>query len=149
MLHPLSSCYSRIFLPTMALTMLLFTLSCSTWGKPKHNMNDLLLAEQDFIKAMKWGDYKHASGWIAPEAKEDFWRNVDGFQNHLHIMDYDIRDVIFEGGDGFSTVLLKCRYYFTSDPQLKTKTLRQKWTYGEEPSGWQLQQHALGELLVQ
>lgn len=149
MLHPLSSGFSRIFLPTMALTILLFTLSCSTWGKPKNNMNDLLLAEQDFIKAMKWGDYKHASGWIAPEAKEDFWRNVDRFQNHLHIMDYDIRDVIFEGGDGFSIVLLKCRYYFTSDPQLKTKTLRQKWTYGEEPSRWQLQQHALGELLVQ
>ena len=149
MLHPLSSGFSRIFLPTMALTILLFTLSCSTWGKPKNNMNDLLLAEQDFIKAMKWGDYKHASGWIAPEAKEDFWRNVDRFQNHLHIMDYDIRDVIFEGGEGSSIVLLKCRYYFTSDPQLKTKTLRQKWTYGEEPSGWQLQQHALGELFVQ
>jgi hypothetical protein len=64
-------------------------------------------------------------------------------------MDYDIRDVIFEGGGGSSIVLLKCRYYFTSDPQLKTKTLRQKWTYGGEPSGWQMQQHALGELLVQ
>lgn len=127
--------------------LLLFSVSCATINKPKNDEKSLLIAVQGFLKAMKWEEYKIASVWVAPSAKEDFWKNIDRFQGKLHLLDYEIRDIGFQNPNPTKTVLLRCRYYSTSDPELRTKTLHQKWVFSVSPEGWQVLEPDLGGFL--
>jgi hypothetical protein len=52
-----------------------------------------------------------------------------------------------EQGGLYGTAMLRFRYYYRNDPQVRTKTLRQQWRFLEKEKTWQVVQFSLEELM--
>jgi hypothetical protein len=114
-------------------------------GGQKDNEKGLLLAVERFSKDLRWEDYKSASAWIAPSAKEEFWGQADRLHEGVRIVDYQIVDA---GLDGFSgKVTLRYRFYQKQNPQIQNRTLHQQWLYSEKDEAWQVVRHDLQKLM--
>ena len=58
------------FSPGWSVSLPAFSASCTLLGGQKDDEQGLLLAADRFNKDLRWEDYKSASSWIAPAAKE-------------------------------------------------------------------------------
>ena len=107
----------------------------------------MLGAADRFNTDLKWQDYKSAASRMAPSERESFWGKVDQLQGRIRIMDYQVVDVNLKGKEGSGTVILRYRFFSTSNPQLQTKTLHQKWVFSERGEGWQVVENDLEKIM--
>ena len=135
--------------PAMSLICLVLPLllSCSTFGDKKNDDKSLVEHIEAFNSALRWEDFKIAASVIPPQSQEEFWRLADKMQGRVRIMDFQIRNVSMEPGSQSWTAILRFRYYYTDDPHVRTKTLRQRWRFLEKEEVWQLVQFDLMELM--
>jgi hypothetical protein len=121
--------------------------SCGLFSSQKNDGQALLGAADRFNTDLKWQDYKSAASRIAPSERESFWGKVDQLQGRIRIMDYQVVDVNLDGKEGSGTVILRYRFFSTSNPQLQTKTLHQKWVFSERGEGWQVVENDLEKIM--
>ncbi|MDY0041879.1 MAG: hypothetical protein RBS57_16320 [Desulforhabdus sp.] len=121
--------------------------SCSTFGDKQKSLKDLKTAVEGFNTALRWGDYKTASVFVAPSLQEQFWQQADIMENRIRVTDYDIRNVSMPATGESFPVIIRFHYYITNDPHLQTRTVRQQWLYSEGSESWTTTQSGLDALL--
>ena len=103
-------------------------------GGQRSDDQGLLHAADRFSRDVRWGDYRSALAWIAPEAKEEFMDQADRLQGHVQIMEYQIMETRINGLSG--NVILRYRFYQKQNSRLQTKTLHQQWLEGVDSESW-------------
>jgi hypothetical protein len=128
-------CWTFLF-PWLVCLVAGISSSCAPLGGQKENEKGLLLAVDRFSKDIRWEDYKSASSWIAPEAKDQFWDQADRLHEGVRIVDYQVVDVLLDGISG--KVTLRYRFYQKQNPQIQTRTLHQQWLFSDKNGVWQV-----------
>lgn len=123
-------------------------ISCSTFSEKKNDESHLAQNIEAFNSALRWEEYKIAAAMLPPHLLDEFWRQADAVQGHMRIMDFEIRNILLEQGGFYGTAMLRFRYYYRNDPQVRTKTLRQQWRFLEKEKKWQVVQFNLDELMA-
>lgn len=131
---------------------LLALASCSSLGggESKKDQEALLASVDVFNSAIRWGDSRQAALWIIPQLQDYFWTLTDELQDHVRIMDYEVRhisSIATADKQPSAEIILRYRYYHTNDPHLQTRTIHERWKYSEKEKVWQLVQHDLQQLL--
>lgn len=133
----------------LILTCAVFLPACSTLGGKKNDMKNLTKAVEAFNTALRWGDFKMASALVAPALQEQFWQQSDILEKNIRLTEYDIRNISMAAEGQSTPVIVRYRYYYTNNPQLRTVTVRQDWHYSEVAEGWQLTHTGLDALTGQ
>lgn len=123
------------------------TGACAALSKNKNTRKTLSTAVEGFNTALRWGDFKVASTFVAPDFQEQFWRQSDIMEGRIRLTEYDIRYITWTENERTSPVIIRFRYYTTNDPTIQTETVRQVWRYNEQAQGWQLIQSGLDALM--
>ena len=134
-------------IPLLCLVLPIF-VSCSTFSEKKNDESHLAQNIEAFNSALRWEEYKLAAAMLPPHLQDEFWRQADAVQGHMRIMDFEIRNILLEQGGFYGTAMLRFRYYYRNDPQVRTKTLRQQWRFLEKEKTWQVVQFNLDELMA-
>lgn len=121
---------------------------CAALNKSKNNVKELASAVEAFNTALRWGDFKQASVFVAPASQEKFWQQSDKLEGRMRLTEYDIRYINWQSTAHFVPVTIRYRYYFTNDPNLETETVTQIWSYSEEMQHWLITQSGLDPLTI-
>jgi hypothetical protein len=129
----------RTLLKIASLCLLPFlSCACATLRGDKNDAENLLACVEVFNSNLKWQDYKEASVFLPPAMQESFWKETDDLQGKVRMMDYQIRNIAMEKDGQAATVLLRYRFFYTNDPYVQTKMVRQQWRYLEPEKAWQI-----------
>ncbi|MCK8604014.1 hypothetical protein [Desulfoferrobacter suflitae] len=121
---------------------------CAALNKNKNNVKELASAIEAFNTALRWGDFKQAAVFVAPAYQEKFWRQSDKLEGRMRLTEYDIRHINWQSTAHSVPVIIRYRYYFTNDPNLKTETVTQIWSYSEKMQNWLITQSGLDPLTI-
>jgi len=138
----------KIFL-RMGLFCLILPLmfSCAGIMGHKNSEDGLLAAAESFNTSMRWEDYKKASEWIAPSLQDKFWTECDVLEGHVRFMECQVRNVSVQDGSSSGLAFIRYRFYYPDNPNVQTKTVRQRWAFSQDDKAWHLVAHGLQELL--
>jgi hypothetical protein len=121
--------------------------SCASLGKSAGDEKDLTSAVQSFNFSVRWGEYKEASVWVIPQTRNYYWELSDWLVDNVRILDFEVRDVVFDEASNTGTSSVYYRFFYKDDPYIKTKTVEQKWRYEQSGKLWQVVQHNLESLV--
>lgn len=127
--------------------LLLCSLSCVSYGSQKNSPEGLGVALKAFNTTIRWGDYKTAAAFFPPAQQARFWQTAEEFSRKVRIVDFEIRQGFIEPESQTGIGILSFRYYYTNDPNLRTRTIQQKWVYRDQPKGWRVSDDGLADLL--
>lgn len=131
----------------LGLCALFCLISCSTWGKPKNDKAGLYESVKTFNDAIRWEDYRVASTFMPPSAKDTYWEQVDELQKNVRIMEFEVREITVEPEKLRGEAYVRCQYFHTNNPKLLTRNLKQSWRYSEEDKAWSVEYHDLDQIL--
>lgn len=126
----------RFAFVVFAAVVSLLMAGCPQSSKESKNEEDLVKTVRNFNSMFRWGDYKVASVWIVPNAKEAYWNFVDKYQHALRIIDFEVRDASLDESMKKGTVLVSFRYYLTENPNVQTRIIKQNWIFLENKKAW-------------
>lgn len=121
--------------------------SCGSMGKSYNNAKGFNLAVDQFHNAMRWEAYDTALMFVSPPLVEDFWRLADMLQGKIRIMEYEVRQPLYDPRNGSGSVTVHIKLYHQDGPRLQTRTVREKWVYLGNEDMWQIVHHDLKELM--
>lgn len=127
--------------------LLFCSLSCASYGSQKNSPQGLSTALKAFNTTIRWGDYKTAAAFFPPAQQARFWEIAEEFTRKVRIVDFEIRQGFIEPESQTGIGILSFRYYYTNDPNLRTRTIQQKWVYLDQPKGWRVSDDGLAGLL--
>lgn len=136
-----------IIFPFLLCLLAGFLCSCALFGGAKHDEEALRLAADRFSTGLRWEDYKSASAYIAPDAKEGFWEQADRLQGRVRIMEFQVVDVGIIGNGSSGNVTLRYRFFHKRNPQLQTTMLNQQWLFSDRDRVWQVVRSDLEKLM--
>lgn len=122
-------------------------ISCASATSQKNSPEGLGSAVRIFAYALRWGDYKAAAIFMPANQQQRYWDLADEFNRNVRIVDYEVRQVILEPGSTTGIVILNFRYYQTSDPNMRTRNIQQRWSYAENEKLWRVTENGLDVLL--
>lgn len=133
----------------LILLLLVTTGSCSTGVFPKKNLNDddYRRAVESFNDAIRWREYPTAAAFVAPQQLEVFWKQTDALAERIRMSEYQIQRLNMNAEAHSGIVLLRYRFYYPTDPSIRSKDLHQKWHYDEITKSWLVIQTGLHVLL--
>ncbi|MBP8646318.1 MAG: hypothetical protein KBH99_09390 [Syntrophobacteraceae bacterium] len=119
--------------------------ACSGIGKKRgeENLQNIVAA---FNSAVRWSDFKTASNFIPPSQRQPFWDLTDEIARSVRILDFQVREVSVLEKSGENRVTVRYLYYYTDDPNIKTKNLQQHWTFSPGERSWFVMEHNLQNL---
>jgi hypothetical protein len=123
-------------LPLLLSLVLIATSCASTASKEKKHEELLKESVEAYISSFRWEDYKQASLFVPPTAKESFWAEVDRFKGKIRITDYELREVEVSPKGDLATVFMRVQFWRTASPVLKSVSFNQKWYYNEKAKIW-------------
>jgi hypothetical protein len=127
--------------------MLIVGMSCSALSNSHNNLKDFGFAVDQFHNAMRWETYDTALLFVSPALADDYYRLTDVLQGKIRIMEYEIRNPLYDPRDRTGSVTVHFKLYHCDGPRLQTKTVQEKWVYMDKENRWQIVQHDLKELM--
>lgn len=112
--------------------------SCASMGQTDKDKKAIDSSVETFNRAFRWEDFDTAALFISPEAKLQFWNEVDKFKGKIHVIDFQIRDLDWQEKRPIATAIVYFQYYRTASPSIQTITFEQKWYYVEKEKVWRL-----------
>jgi hypothetical protein len=137
----LGGCAAGLFL------VLAIVTSCSSLGNSQNNLKDFGFAVDQFHNAMRWEKYDIALLFVSPKLADDFYRLTDLLQDKIRIMEYEIRNPLYNPQDRSGLVTVHFKLYHCDGPRLQTKTVQERWVYMNKENRWQIAEHDLKELM--
>jgi hypothetical protein len=133
----------------LILLLLVTTGSCSTGAFSKKNLNedDYRRAVEAFNDAIRWREYQAAAAFVAPQLLEVFLKQTDALAERIRLSEYQVQQSNMNAEARSGVVLLRYRFYYPTDPTIRSKDLHQKWRYEEATNSWQVVQTGLHVLL--
>lgn len=122
-------------------------MSCSALGNSHSNLKDFGFAVDQFHNAVRWETYDMALLFVSPPLADDFYRLTDVLQGKIRIMEYEIRNPLYDPLSRTGSVTVHIKLYHSDGPRLQTKTVQEKWAFMDKENRWQIIQHDLKELL--
>ena len=122
-------------------------ISCASANSQKNSPEGLGSSVRIFSYALRWGDYKAAAIFQPLNQQQRYWDLMDEFNRKLRIVDYEVRQVNLEPGSTTGIAILNYHYYLTSDPNMRSKNIQQKWSYVEKEKLWKVSEDGLDQLL--
>jgi hypothetical protein len=134
----------------LILLLLVTTGGCNGTGVfPKKNLNDddYMRAVEAFNEGVRWREYRAAAIFVAPEQLEVFWKHTEALGERVRLSEVQIQRLNMNPEARSGIALLRYRFYYPTDPSIRSKDVNQKWRYDEIAKSWQVIQTGLHVLL--
>jgi hypothetical protein len=109
----------------LLLGLLLPATGCLSLTDPLGNQDALETAQRRYTQLMRWGEIERASGFVAPDQREEFLGYVPLFAK-LRLSEYESGEIVW--GKGTATVSVTYRGFALDFGVEKTVTEQQEWT---------------------
>jgi hypothetical protein len=134
-------------LSTIFLVLWSFT-SCGSMGTSTDiHPKELYLAIDQFHNAVMWEAYDKALIFVSPSLADDFSRLGDRLAGKIRVTEFDVRRPQFDPKTKCGWITVNFKLYRRSNPQLETKTVREKWCPADKGDLWQIVQHDFKEVM--
>lgn len=130
-------------MPTRALVprafALLFLFACAGVQPSRSALED---ANESFSKAIRWNDLRSLSTRVVPERQAEFYKLVNGSEETLKVVDYELRDV--QAAADKAVVHSRITWY--REPSVVTKTESMTVLWEQKNGVWLIASIAGGPL---
>jgi hypothetical protein len=90
-----------------------------------------------FHRAIVWGSHPDAAAFVMPEAQRTFFKEFRRGGKNTHIVDVEVKDVIFDDDEGKAYVDVSIRQYEKPIFTVESKDQTEVWQFNRF-SGWRL-----------
>ncbi len=127
--------------------LLFFVVSLSGCGFSFKSLDPLLAGETERAKqlgktvrayhqAVYWSDGDMASGFVAPEVRASFIRDLSARKTGEKLVDIKVASIDYEPENRLATVNTVTKYYQIPTYQVKTRYEKENWKFDRFAGGW-------------
>ncbi|MCA9546045.1 MAG: hypothetical protein KC613_16690 [Myxococcales bacterium] len=116
-------------------------LACA--GRPADKDKDLKEAVKLYNQHQRWGDFRTAARWVAPD-KAEAWLAARQRASQIRVADMQLLQILpGDPPDTAATAIVQLSWYTEPSMRLESSTRRQVWTKLE--SGWRVTEEGVVE----